>query len=88
MKLQIRKIVRQQWPAITIVKAFLDGKIDIFKKYTEEQTGDNPDDIIWQKRWHQFINSLNGNNKNENKLKSLCSKFLAAQRIKRYRNKK
>lgn len=79
---------RKQWPSITIVKAFLDGKIDIFKKYTEEQTGDNPDDIIWQKRWHQFINSLNGNNKNENKLKSLCSKFLAAQRIKRYRNKK
>ena len=35
-----------------------------------------------------FILSLNDNKQNSNNLKDLCSKFLAAQRIKRYRNKK
>ena len=79
---------RQQWPATTIVRAYLDGKIDTFKKYTEAQTGDNPEDVLWQKRWDSFILSLNDNKQNSNKLKDLCSKFLAAQRTKRYRNKK
>jgi len=79
---------RQQWPATTIVRAYLDGKIDTFKKYTEAQTGDNPEDLVWQKRWDSFILSLNNNKQNSNNLKDLCSKFLAAQRIKRYRNKK
>lgn len=79
---------RQQWPATSIAKAFLDGKIDNFKKFTELQTGDNPDDATWQKRWNNFTKSLEENKDNEIKLKELCSKFLTAQRIKRYRNKK
>lgn len=78
---------RQMWPARTIVKAFLDGKINNFKKFTEEQTGDNPDDIQWQKRWNSFIKDLNDNRHNDKELKNLCTKFLTAQRTKRYRHK-
>jgi hypothetical protein len=76
------------WPATSIVRAYLDGKIDNFKTFTEAQTGDDPNDVTWQKRWNKFIKSLEENKENENKLKSLCSKFLTAQRTKRYRNKK
>jgi hypothetical protein len=78
---------RQQWPATTIVRAFLDGKIAQFKKHTEEQTGDNPEDPAWQKRWTEFIQSLEENKENQEKLKELCSKFMTAQRTKRYRHK-
>ena len=76
---------RQQWPATTVVRAFLDGKIDTFKIYTEEQTGDNPGDTKWQKRWNGFIKILEENKDNLDKLKDLCSKFMTAQRTKRYR---
>ena len=79
---------RQQWPATTVVRAFLDGKIDTFKKYTEEQTGDNPEDAAWQKRWNGFIKILEENKDNLDKLKDLCSKFMTAQRTKRYRRTK
>lgn len=78
---------RQQWPASTVVRAFLENKIESFKVFTEEQTGDNPDDILWQKRWKSFIQSLEENKENEEILKELCSKFMTAQRIKRYRRK-
>ena len=78
---------RQQWPAATVVRAFLENKLDTFKKFTEEQTGDNPNDNTWQKRWESFIKSLEDNKDNEEKLKDICSKFMAAQRIKRYRRK-
>jgi hypothetical protein len=49
---------REQWPATTIVRAFLEGKIDTFKKFTEEQTGDNPENSKWQKSWNTFIKNL------------------------------
>lgn len=76
---------RQQWTSMSIVRAFQDSKIDIFKKYTEEQSGDNPDCPSWQKRWNTFITSLEENKDNPDKLKDICSSFLTAQRIKRYR---
>ena len=79
---------REQWPNTTVVRAFLDGKLDTFKKYTEEQTGDNPDDPKWQKRWNAFVESLKENKDNESCLKEICSKFMTAQRAKRYRNMK
>lgn len=77
---------RQQYPAATVVRAFLDGKIGTFKEFTEEQTGDNPDGPTWRKRWCTFIRSLEDNRDNTEKLKELCSKFLTAQRTKRYRH--
>ncbi len=78
---------RQLWPAKTIVKAFLDNKIYTFKQFTEEQTGDKPEDPQWQKRWNSFVEDLENNKNNEKTLKNLCSKFLTAQRTKRYRHK-
>jgi hypothetical protein len=78
---------RKQWPATIVVRAFLDGKLDTFKKYTEEQTGDNPDDSKWQNRWDTFVGTLEENKDNESMLKELCSKFMTAQRAKRYRHK-
>ena len=79
---------REQWPATTIVRAFLDGKLDAFKKHTETQTGDNAEDTAWQLRWNNFTASLEENRNNEPALKDLCSKFLTAQRTKRYRRQK
>jgi organic radical activating enzyme len=78
---------REQWPAVTVVKAFLEGKIDKFKQYTEEHVGEKQDDPKWIKRWNSFVTSLANNRENEKSLKDLCSKFMAAQRIKKYRNK-
>jgi len=76
---------REQWPATTVVRAFLDNKLDAFKKHTETQTGDNPEDATWQARWNKFTASLEENRANESAMKNLCSKFLTAQRTKRYR---
>jgi hypothetical protein len=76
---------RQQWPAITVVKAFLEGKLDKFKEYTETRVGENPDDHKWIKRWTTFTSSLEQNRSNERVLKDLCSKFMTSQRIKKYR---
>jgi hypothetical protein len=76
---------REQWPATTIVRAFLDGKLDTFKKHTETQTGDDPEDIAWQARWNDFVISLEENRADKKSMKALCRKFLTAQRTKRYR---
>jgi len=79
---------REQWPATTVVRAFLDGKLDAFKKHTETQTGDNPEDGNWQIRWNGFVTSLEENRASEKAMKALCSRFLTAQRTKRYRREK
>jgi hypothetical protein len=76
---------RQQWPATTVVRAFLEGKIDKFKEFTENATGDKPDDSKWQKRWSAFVESLESNKDNLTQLKALCSKFMTSQRTKKYR---
>ena len=79
---------REQWPAITVAKAFLEGKLDKFKAYTETRAGEKPDDPTWIKRWTTFTTSLEHNRGDANALKSMCSKFMAAQRIKKYRASK
>ena len=79
---------REQWPSTTVVKAFLEGKLDKFKAYTEGNTGQNPEDPKWIKRWSSFIKTLEENKNNEVALKDKCSKFMTAQRIKKYRSKK
>ena len=79
---------REQWPSTTVVKAFLEGKLDKFKAYTEGNTGQNPQDPKWIKRWSSFIKTLEENKNNEVALKDKCSKFMTAQRIKKYRSKK
>ena len=79
---------REQWPATTVVKAFLEGKIDKFKAYTEAHTNENPEDPKWIKRWSEFMQSLEENREIEAVLKDKCSKFMTAQRTKKYRAKK
>ena len=79
---------REQWPATTVVKAFLEGKMDKFKAYTETHTSESLDDPKWIKRWSTYIESLNKNRDNALVLKELCSKFMTAQRTKKYRTKK
>ena len=79
---------RRQWPATTVVRAFLDGKLDRFKAFTEASTGEDPADSKWVKRWGNFVTSLEGKRDQPNTLKTLCSKFMTAQRTKKYRIKK
>jgi hypothetical protein len=79
---------RQQWPSITVVKAFLEGKLDAFKAFTEAASQESIEDPKWLKRWTQFVATLESNRASEETLKGLCSKFMAAQRIKKYRRAK
>jgi hypothetical protein len=79
---------REQWPAITVAKAFLEGKLDKFKVYTETRVGEKPEDPKWIKRWATFVTSLEYHRTNKSALKDLCSKFMTAQRIKKYRGSK
>jgi hypothetical protein len=79
---------REQWPATTVVKAFLEGKLDRFKTFTEANTGETPADPKWVKRWSAFLTSLEENKEKEDTLKILCSKFMTAQRTKKYRKAK
>ena len=79
---------REQWPATTVVKAFLEGKMDKFKAYTETHTGETIEDPKWVTRWSNFMKSLEDNKNNEAVLKELCSKFMTAQRTKKYRRGK
>jgi len=76
---------RQQWPAITVVRAFLEGKLDAFKAFTEAASQESPEDPKWTKRWTEFVETLESNRTNEETLKGLCSKFMTAQRMKKYR---
>lgn len=81
----IEKEDRQQWPSGTIVRAFLEGKIDTFKQFTEGQTGEDLENPKWQKRWKEFTDKLESNRDNQGMMKKECSKFMQAQRAKKYR---
>jgi hypothetical protein len=76
---------RQVWPAETVAKLFAEGRIHEYKAITEQYTGDNPDDPKWQKRWEQFVGSLESANSNR---VGIIAKFMTAQRTKKYRRSK
>jgi hypothetical protein len=82
----VEKENREQWPAVTVVRAFLENKLNKFKAYTESHAGEKVEDPKWIKRWSSFVTSLEQNRENKEKLKILCSKFMTAQRIKKYRS--
>lgn len=73
------------WPSHVVVRAFLEGKLDKFKAFTEAYTEEKPEEPKWVKRWSDFVTSLEQNRENEETLKNLCSKFMTAQRTKKYR---
>jgi hypothetical protein len=79
---------REQWPAITVVRAFLEDKLDKFKVYQEAYANESPEDPKWIKRWSAFTDSLEKHRQDQDILKDLCSKFMTAQRIKKYRASK
>lgn len=71
---------RQQWPSATVLKAYKEGKIGAFKKFTEEYAGDSGEK--WEKRWVDFDASLA--DKTDEEATKLISKFMTAQRKKKY----
>jgi hypothetical protein len=75
---------RQQWPSTTVLKAYKEGKIATFKKFTEEYAGDSGEK--WEKRWTEFEDSLA--DKTDEEATKLISKFMTAQRTKKYRHSK
>jgi len=79
---------RQQWPATTVVRAFLDGKLAAFKTFTESYTNEDSADPKWVKRWTAFVDSLEKARDDQVAMKTLCSKFMTAQRTKKYRHSK
>jgi len=79
---------RQQWPTGTVVRAFLSGKLEKFKTFMETTHGEEPENPKWVKRWSAFTQSLEQHRLDEAQLKTLCSKFMTAQRVKRYREGK
>jgi excinuclease UvrABC ATPase subunit len=81
----VEKENREVWPATTVVRAFLEGKIDKFKDHMEQHRGEKQEDPKWIIRWTKFVSSLEHNHLDEQKLNSLCSKFMTAQRINKYR---
>ena len=83
----IEKDDRQQWPATTVVRAFLDNKMERFKAFTEASTDEDPSDPKWIKRWTAFIASLENVRDQPDMLKTICSKFMTAQRTKKYRHR-
>lgn len=82
----IEKDDRQQWPATTVVRAFLDNKMERFKAFTEASTDEDPSDPKWIKRWTAFIAALHSVRDQPGALKTICSKFMTAQRTKKYRH--
>jgi hypothetical protein len=77
---------RQQWPSSSVLKAYKEGKINTFKTFMEDNMHDI--DEIWNECWAAFEKSLEG--KADDEATQLISKFMTAQRAKKYRksNKK
>jgi hypothetical protein len=78
---------RQVWKNDSVLRAFKSNKLDKFKKFTEENTGDNPEDPAWCKRWDYFVESVESEQDDTVK-KELITKFLTAQRTKKFRRSK
>jgi len=76
---------RQVWKNDTILRAFKLNDLSKFKAFTEENTGESPENSVWKKRWNEFVDSVNNETEDTNK-KTLISKFLTAQRTKKYRH--
>ena len=51
----------------------------------EEHSNENPEDPQWIKRWTTFIQKLEQAKSTPNQMKEICSKFMTAERTKKYR---
>ena len=77
---------REVWRTDTILRAFKLNKLEQFKEFTETGTA-NKEDPIWVKRWGKFVSDV-CEETDDTKKKNIISKFLAAQRTKKYRKSK
>ena len=75
---------REVWRTETIIRAFKLNKLEQFKEFTETAAGDKADDPAWIKRWQGFVSDVSGE-PDDTKKKNIISKFLAAQRTKKFR---
>lgn len=75
---------RQHWNSHSVLHAFKAGDLSKFKAFTEESTGEVAHSQQWCKRWGGFVDSVNSES-DTNKKRSLITKFLTAQRTKKYR---
>ena len=73
---------RQQWPAVSVLRAYKEGKMTLFKEFQDKYTGDDP--CSSTKRWQVFTQSLD-TAIDDTIRKSIISKFMAAQRARVYR---
>ena len=80
----MESVIINRWDQSCIFKYKYNYHIKLGKAHTNE----NPDDSKWIKRWSNFMKSLEDNKNNEAVLKELCSKFMTAQRTKKYRRGK
>jgi hypothetical protein len=79
---------RQKWQNTSIVRAFIEGKIHLFKEYMEEHCDENPENKKWLKKWNSFVEILEKNKNDIEAMKNESSKFMNSQRIKKYRKNK
>ncbi len=85
-KKSLEKNDRQHYRAdgiLILLKSKSADEIAKFKKYTEEYTGDLADDAKWVKRWNAFLTAVDSEISDEKK-KEVISKFLIAQRKKKF----
>lgn len=75
---------REVWRTETIIRAFKLNKLEQFKEFTETAAGDKADDPVWMKRWQGFVSDVSGE-PDDTKKKNIISKFLTAQRTKKFR---
>lgn len=78
---------REVWRTETIIRAFKLNKLEQFKEFTETAAGDKADDPVWIKRWKGFVSDVSGE-PDDTKKKNIVSKFLKAQRTKKFRRSK
>jgi hypothetical protein len=78
---------REVWRTDTILRAFKLNKLEQFKEFTETATGEKEEDPAWTKRWGKFVSDVSEET-DDTKKKNIISKFLTAQRTKKYRKSK
>jgi hypothetical protein len=85
-KKTLEKEDRQHYRAdgiLTLLNANDANELAKFKAHTEDYTGDKAEDVKWMKRWNGFLADVKAADTDPAK-KRIISKFLAAQRKKKY----
>ena len=78
---------REIWRSETILRAFKLNQLEKFKQFTEDSTGDLPENPAWCKRWNRFVEFVTKETDDTNK-KGIISRFLTSQRTKKFRRSK